>query len=81
MLKYEKYYDNQEGTYIFPLAYLKKKRTLCTAQADNLKIDTGSMRVWLCRCGVADGMSYDNQVTIEHLKGGRWVETAIYQAV
>ena len=80
-LQYDKFYNALHGTYVFPLAYLEDLPTLCTARADNLKIDTGSMRVWLCRCGIADGMPYDNQVTIEHLKGGRWVETAIYQAV
>ena len=28
---------------------LDKMPTLCCAQADDLKIDTGTMRVWLCR--------------------------------
>jgi hypothetical protein len=38
--------------------------TLSTGQCCSLKIDTGSMRVWLCR--VAGG------VTIQRLRGGRW---------
>lgn len=84
--QYEQYYDNQRGTYIFPLAMLEDLSTLHVGHFDNLKIDTGLMRVWLCRCGVADGMAYDNQVTIERPRPdppvyGRWVETAIYQAI
>ena len=57
---------------------LRALPTLCVAQADNLKIDTGSLRVWLCRCGVADGMPYDEQITIERLIDGRWIRIAVY---
>jgi CDGSH-type Zn-finger protein len=51
--------------------------TLSTSQADSLKVEgqdeRGYYRVWLCRCGVADGMPYDNQVTVERLTAeGRW---------
>ena len=80
-LQYEKFYNILRGTYVFPLSYLESLPTIHSGHFDNLKVDTGSLRVWLSRCGVADGMPYDNQVTIEHLKNGRWVETAIYQAV
>lgn len=58
---------------------LRKLPTLCTGQADSLKIDNGKTRVWLCRCGVADGMPYDNAVTVETLQNGRWIETDMYE--
>jgi hypothetical protein len=38
--------------------------TLCVGQCCSLKIDTGTMRVWLCRVG--DGVS------IERYRDGRW---------
>lgn len=42
--------------------------TLCVGQCCSLKIDTGGVRVWLCR--VAGG------VTIENCINGRWVTVA-----
>lgn len=44
--------------------------TLCTGQADDLKIDTGTVRVWLSRMTKEDGERVDNLVTVEHLRGG-----------
>lgn len=52
--------------------------TLATGQADNLKIDTGEMRVWLCRCGIADGMSEEDMITIEELQDGCWITVSEY---
>ena len=57
---------------------LRELPTLATGQTCNLKIDTGDVRVWLCRCGIADGMPYDDAVTVEELIGGRWVEVDQY---
>lgn len=44
---------------------LEKLPTLCVGQADNLKVDTGTIRVWLSRV--------DNSISIEQLVNGRWV--------
>ena len=52
--------------------------TLSQGQADNLKIDTGTERVWLSRVGIEDGMPYDNQITIERLIDGRWITVEEY---
>lgn len=57
---------------------LADKPTLSVGQADNLKIDTGQTRYWLSRCGVEDGLAYDNMVTVERLINGRWVEVDQY---
>lgn len=63
----------------YTAAYLRDLPTLAVGQADNLKIETTDTRVWLCRCGVADGMPYENQITIECLIGGRWVAIDKYE--
>jgi hypothetical protein len=57
---------------------LRSLPTLSVAQADNLKIDTGTERVWLSRCGIEDGEPYDDKITIERLRGGRWVTIEEY---
>jgi CDGSH-type Zn-finger protein len=73
------FYDHPEHN-SYALAELEDLPTLAQGQADNLKIDTGEARVWLCRCGVEDGMPYDNAVTVEVLDNGRWVESHRYPA-
>lgn len=58
--------------------------TLSQGQADDLKvaefIDGFSWRVWLCRCGVEDGMPYDDMVTVEVLdpRDHKWKDAARY---
>lgn len=55
--------------------------TLTQGHADDLKIDDGDgFRVWLCRCGIEDGMPFDNQVTVEHYDGRRWTNAEVYEA-
>jgi len=46
--------------------------TLAVGQAANLKIDTGTMRVWVSRCGLRDGETHPVQV--ERLVDGKWVD-------
>lgn len=62
------------------LADLEALPTLSVGQTDDLKVDRGNRRVWLSRMTVADGMPYDNQVTVEILDRGRWVILDQYQA-
>ena len=66
-------YDNVEVTMdiAIPSEYLNltwreldNMETLCEGQADDLKIDDGNFRVWLSRCGIEDGMPFDNAITI-----------------
>lgn len=64
----------------YALAELEALPTLSQGQTCNLKIQTGNTRVWLSRCGVDDGMPWDNQVTHEELQGGSWVVTREYPA-
>lgn len=59
---------------------LQSLPTLAVGQTDDLKFDNGEKRVWLSRMTVADGMPYDNQVTVEILVRGRWVILDQYQA-
>ena len=74
---------------IYTLAELEDLPTLAQGQADDLKVDTGTQRVWLNRCGVEDGEPYINKVTIEKLEQDhrpnaglrqRWVNDYTYQA-
>jgi len=59
------------------LAELEARPTLHSGHFDNLKAEGADYRVWLSRMTVADGMPYNNQVTLERLIKGRWqtVET------
>lgn len=66
---------------MYKLKELETLPTLCTAQADDLKVETDTKRIWLSRCGVADGMPYDNQVSVEVYKGNRWEVVETYQAL
>jgi hypothetical protein len=52
--------------------------TLTVGQADDLKIDDGHERHWLCRCGIADGMPYERTVTVERCIDGRWTVVETY---
>ena len=56
----------------FSAQELEGMPTLCTGQADDLKYDDGKTRVWLSRCTKDDGEPYNNKITIERLRGGRW---------
>ena len=62
-------------------AALEGLPTLAVGQCCDLKIDDGTNRVWLCRCGVEDGMPFDNSVTVEINDNGRWREHCTYEAV
>jgi hypothetical protein len=66
----------------FSLDHLERLETISQGQADDLKIDAGVYRVWLSRMTVADGMEYDNQVTIEtfNKESGAWETFMKYQA-
>jgi len=66
---------------IFTLDELESLPTLSVGQADNLKVDTGTVRVWLSRCTVDDGEPYNNKVTIECLNDGVWQRRKTYQAL
>ena len=39
---------------------------------DNLVHETSDTRVWVSRMTIGDGAPENEQVTIEHLIGGRW---------
>lgn len=47
--------------------------TLSQGHTADLKIDTGTLRVWLSRMTIADGEL--EPVQIERLRDGRWVDT------
>ena len=61
----------KQGKYL--AKYLEPLETLSVGQTCDLKIDTGNSRIWLSRCSTLDGMPFDNMVTVEVLKAGKWV--------
>ncbi len=63
----------------FTAEELRAMQTLAKGQADDLKIDDGRTRVWICRSGVHDGMPYDNAITVERFDGQRWSLTETYK--
>jgi hypothetical protein len=66
-------------TYPWRFAELDDLPRLAQGQADDLKVDTGTgTRVWLSRCGVADGEPFENTVTVEQYDGQRWVTAERY---
>ena len=67
---------------IYTLQELEAMPTLTVGQADNLKIENETIRIWLSRCSVADGEPYDNKVTVEMYDNheGKWYEDHSYQA-
>lgn len=60
---------------------LRALPTLAVGQADDLKIDQGGYRVWISRCGLADGAQYEDTVFVEMLEepSGQWTTIAEYE--
>lgn len=78
--KFQDYNDGEEhGSYT--VEELDAMPTISQGHMDNLKVDDGKVRVWLSRMTVADGMEYDNQVTVEELVEGIWTTINEYQAL
>lgn len=64
----------------YTLEELEALPTQCVGQADDLKIEGDGVRVWLSRCGVADGEPYENKVTVEKWIHLYWETVETYQA-
>lgn len=62
------------------LRELEALPTLTQGQADDLKWESDTRRVWLSRCDVADGEPWDNKVTVEVLVAGDWIEVEWWEA-
>lgn len=52
--------------------HLESLPTLCVSQADDLKINTAEMRVWISRCSIEDGEPFNSKVTVEGFINDRW---------
>lgn len=64
----------------YSVTELEAMPTLTRSLADDLKVDTGTVRVWLSRLTREDGMPYDNQVTVETYDKGMWSVARVYRA-
>jgi hypothetical protein len=58
---------------VFIASELEGLDTIDRDQADDLKIQTATMRVWVRRR--VDGQPYDGRVVVERMQDGRWVIT------
>jgi hypothetical protein len=67
--------------HVYTLAQLEAMPTLHQGQADDCKVVTPTINVWLSRCDIYDGEPCNNKVTIEELQDGCWVEVCWYEAV
>jgi hypothetical protein len=80
------YHDPNTGAYLdigeYSLEFLESLPTLGDSHFDDLKIEHFPYRVWLSRCGVADGEPYPHKVTIEkcNVASGTWRNLREYQA-
>lgn len=70
--------EGEMKTY-YRLKELQALPTLHEGHYDNLKVETDDSRVWLSRLGTADGMSCDNQVTVEHWRNYKWTTVRVYE--
>lgn len=70
--------DHYEEGHRYTTEELEELPVISQGQADDCHVDSGSVRVWLSRTGVADGEPFDNTVTVERLQDGAWVEVAKY---
>lgn len=68
----------QAPAHRYSASELKRMPTLHQGHYDNLKLDTGTQRVWLSRMTVADGAEADNMVRIEELRDGSWRKVEEY---
>lgn len=64
----------------YTLKQLESKPTLEQGHFDDLKARKDNVKVWLSRMTIADGMPYNNQVTIERYTGDRWETIDQYEA-
>ena len=65
----------------FTLKEIEAMETISSGHTDDLKVENGVTRVWLSRMTMADGMEYDNQVTVERLENGKWSTIKEYEAL
>lgn len=68
------------GVYELPLRELDALPTLAQGQADDLKIESDTERVWLARTGVEDGEPWNHKVTVERRIAGSWIEVERWEA-
>ena len=64
-------------THRYTYKQLSELPTIEVGQFDNLKLETSDTRVWLSRCGIADGLKYNYPITVERLINGVW--TTVYE--
>jgi hypothetical protein len=62
----------------YSLSELESLPTINAGWCGDLKVDTGRVRVWLYRVGLADGAPFEHTAQVEHLIDGRWTSVEFY---
>jgi hypothetical protein len=57
---------------------LEQMPTLVIGHTDDLKIETGTTRVWLARTTTEDSEPYNHKITVEKLQEGHWMTIEEY---
>ncbi len=70
----------EKSDHDWSLKELEALPTISSGHFDDLKFENPIIRVWLSRMTIADGMPYNNQVTVERLREGIWKTVATYPA-
>lgn len=67
----------------YTLEELEDMETISEGQADDLKIHDGDYKIYLGRCGIADGEPFNNPVTVERYSHdtNRWEDIYRYEAI
>ena len=65
----------------YTLNELEAMPTLSQGQTDDLKVEKENVRVWLSRMTIADGMPYNNEVTVDIYDHNEWATVTKYEAV
>lgn len=64
----------------YTLSELEAMPTIMQGHFDNLKVEGEGVRVWLSRMTEADGMEYNNQVSVEVYIKNTWETVDEYEA-
>jgi hypothetical protein len=64
----------------YTLAELQSMQTVHQGHFDDVKFENSKYRVLLSRCKIADGMPYDNQVTVLEKINNEWETIDQYEA-
>jgi len=64
----------------YSLQELNKMDTIMEGHSEDLKYDKKHIRIWLSRMTIEDGMTYNNEVSVEVRVNDQWSIVDTYEA-